>query len=404
MSALISFAGLLLLALVVEPVARRLRLPFSAALVLVGFVGAEIITGLELDTGLRWYHFTQLILEIFLPVLVFASAFHLNARALLRDLVPILFLSVPVFVLTTLVSGTLIYLAIAHPTGFPWPVALLTGALLSATDPSAVVKLLQRLGASRRLQLLLQGESLFNDAIAIVLFTLFLTLAMMPAEQIGASYAAVNFLRLFFGGLAIGTIVGLLGTICMPLFKDTIPRTVLTLVAVLVDIFFSAHVFEFSSVMAVLATGLLMGETNRRLGGGEFVRYFWDLSDYIANALIFLLVGVTITLEMFTSQWLAMLIGIAAVQITRALMVYVLFPPLCWLPSITPVPMAQRTVLFWGGLRGAVTLALALSLPLEIDAWYTIQSIAYGVVLFTLFFQAPGMEAVFKRLNIGSDE
>ena len=180
-----------------EPVARGLRLPFSAVLVAIGFIGAEIITGLGLDTGLRWYHFTQLILEVFLPILVFQSAFHLDARALLKDLVLVLFLSVPVFVLTTLLCGTLIYLAIAHPVGFPWQAALLTGALLSATDPSAVVALLERLDASPRLQRLLQGESLFNDAIAIVLFTLFITLATMSAEELSVAYATVSFLQLF---------------------------------------------------------------------------------------------------------------------------------------------------------------------------------------------------------------
>lgn len=397
---ILAFSGLLITALLVEPLAARARLPFSVALVTVGFLGSEILVAFGVDTGLRWHHFTGLILEVFLPVLVFESAFNLNARQLLNNVVPILYLAVPLMLIAALLTGTLIYLGIGHPEGFPWVVALLTGALLSATDPVAVTALFKKLCTPPRLRILIEGESLFNDASAIVLFTVLLSLATMPAEAVTLPYAIVEFLRVFFGGISSGAIIGLVGVVLMRLYKRDIPRAIITLASTIFSAYMAEHVFHFSGVMAVLATGLMLGETNRRQGESTFTGTLWEFNAYIANALIFLLVGVTITVQMFSSQWLAMLIGILAAVIARALLMYVLLPPVQWLPGIASLPMAYRTVMFWSALRGAVTLALALSLPLELEAWFTVQSIAYGVVLFTLFLQAPTTEPLLKRLKL----
>ena len=121
---------------------------------------------------------------------------------------------------------------------------------------------------------------------------------------------------------------------------------------------------------------------------------------YIAESTIFLLAGITITLSMFTEQWLAIVIGIIAVVIARIVMVFGTFPILRIVPGVDAVPLKQQVVLAWGGVRGTVTLALALSLPLTLDYWYTIQSIAYGVVLFTLFVQATTMSPLIRKLDI----
>ena len=402
MSALLSFTGLLLIALLIEPVAARLRLPFGAALVAVGFAGSEALIGLGIDTGLRWYHFTNLILHVFLPVLVFESAFNLDIRHLFKNIVAVIYLAVPMYLLATCVTGTLIFLGIAHPLGFPWLVALLAGALVSATDPVAVVDICKKLGVPARLLVMLDGESLFNDSIAIVLVTLLLSLTTMPDQTLSVMSVIFEFLRIFFGGLVCGAGIGLAGALLMKLFNTGISRGILTLAAAIFSVSVAEHVFDVSGVMAVLTAGLIMGEANRRLGTIAFIGYLWNLNGYIATALIFLLVGATITVEMFSSQWLAMIIGIVAALLSRVLIVYVFLPPLQWVQLIEPISIAHRTVLFWGGLRGAVVLALALSLPLELEAWFTVQSIAYGVVLFTLLLQAPAMEPLLKRLKIPS--
>ena len=400
MSALLSFTGLLLIALLIEPVATRLRLPFGAALVAVGFAGSEALTGLGFDTGLRWYHFTNLILNVFLPVLVFESAFNLDIRHLFKNFIAVIYLAVPMYLLAACVTGTILYLGIDHPAGFPWLVALLAGALVSATDPVAVLDICKRLGVPARLLVMLNGESLFNDTIAIVLVTLLLSLTTVPDQTVSMTGTIIEFLRIFFGGLVSGAGIGLAGALLMGLLYTGISRGILTLVAAIFSVSVAEYVFDVSGVMAVLASGLIMGEANRRFGKIAFTGYLWSLNGYIATALIFLLVGATITVEMFTSRWLAMIIGIAAALFSRILIVYAFLPPLQWVQLMEPISIAQRTVLFWGGLRGAVVLALALSLPLELEAWFTVQSIAYGVVLFTLLLQAPVMEPLLKRLKI----
>ncbi|MEA3412254.1 MAG: cation:proton antiporter [Pseudomonadota bacterium] len=399
MLVLLTFTAMLLVALIVEPLAEGLRLPFGAALVAVGFAGSELLVYFGIDTGLRWHVFTDLILELFLPLLVFGAAFNLDARRLLRDIVPILYLAVPLFIVSALVTATLIYFGIGHPGGFPWITALLAGALLSATDPGAVVAIYEKLGLSDRVKHLLEGESLFNDATAIVLFGLLLSLATLPETEINAVEAGMAFLKVFFGGLAVGAITGIIGVGLMFTFRGPFPCAVISFSVVIFSVYLSGNLFQVSPVMAVLAAGLITGAANLRICHEGFVNSVWGFVGYVIAALMFLLMGATVTPGMFTAQWLAILIGIGAVVVSRALTAWILLPPATRMTSAQPLSRGERTLVFWGGLRGAVTLALALQLPLELDAWFTVQSIAYGVVLFNLFFQAPLMEPLLRRLG-----
>jgi Na+:H+ antiporter len=156
---------------------------------------------------------------------------------------------------------------------------------------------------------------------------------------------------------------------------------------------------HLSGVMAVLASGLMVGVFSRKYKT-EMTEKFWDFLAYIAESMIFLLAGITITLSMFADRWLAIIIGIIAILVARIIMIFGTFPILKLLPGIDAVPLKQQAVLAWGGVRGTVTLALALSLPLTLEYWYTIQSIAYGVVLFTLFVQATTMGPLIRKLDI----
>lgn len=396
MNTLLIFAGLLFAAMLIEPLARRLRLPFSAALVAAGFAGSELLVAFGVDTGLRWDFFSDLVARMLLPVLVFEAAFRLDARDLLADLIPMLYLAMPLLLVATFVTAAILYFGIGH-TGFPWSVALLTGALLSPTDPVGITSVCRRLGLGARLPTLIEGESLFNDATAIVLFALLLTIATMTGETPGLAVTVLEFIRVFIGGAAAGVAVGALGVLMMRLLQPAVPRALVILGGALFSVHLAGDVLHVSGVMAALSAGLLLGAANRRLGG-EFCETLWRLNAYIASALIFLLVGATITVDMFVHNWLAMLIGIAAVLIARALIVYLLLPAVHWAPGVAPLPIRLRTALYWGGLRGAATVALALSLPLELEAWWTVQSIAYGVVLFALFVQAPSLALAFGRV------
>jgi CPA1 family monovalent cation:H+ antiporter len=394
--------GIILLAVVAEPLLKRLRIPLSAALVLIGFLVSELLVARGIDTGIRWYNFGHLVMYVLIPVLVFQSALELDVRALWHDAAPILGLSVPLMLCGAALAGGLVYLGIGHPEGFPLIGALLLGVLLSATDPVAVVATLKAVNAPTRLQALLEGESLFNDATAIVAFALLLGIIVSP-EQADFSWsgALISFLKIFLGGLFVGLLIGLLAYVIMRAFDAVIVHGVLSIICAYSAFLIAEDLLHVSGVMAVLSAGLLLGSKGEALrnqtDGSVFFQELWELLAYLANAMIFVLAGVTITLGMFADRWLAMLIGIGAVLVARGVVVFGGLGLLNRLPGVEPVPLAQQNVLCWGGVRGAVTLALALSLPLEIEYWYTLQSIAYGVVLFSLFLQAPAVTPLIRR-------
>lgn len=399
-STLMIFMAMLLIAMLVEPLSERLRIPFSALLVLVGFIGSEAIVALGFDTGLRYETFNDLILHLFVPILVFESAFNIHAKSLLKNIIPILILAVPAMLLASVITATIIYYGIGHPQHFPFAAALLAGILLSATDPVAVVALFKKLGAPERLNILLEGESLFNDATAVVMYSLVVTLALMPGSEISASEASIAFGTSFLGGLFIGAIVGGAANLLYRAFNHPIQHSVTSMIAGLSAFYLSEHVLHVSGIVAILVAALILGETHRKYSSSSkdhLTTELWELAAYIANAILFLLVGITVNWAMFEQQWLAMLIGIAAATIARLLISYGLVPALGLLPKTAIIPACYKPVMMWGGLRGAIALALALSIPTEVDSWFTIQSIAYGVVLFTLFIQAPLMPPLVQK-------
>jgi CPA1 family monovalent cation:H+ antiporter len=396
------FSGLVLLAILLQPLARYLHLPFCATLVIAGFAASELLVGAGVDTGIRAENFHTLVFHVFLPILIFESAYNIDARLLLSHLVPVLLLAIPLMLLSTLVTAVLVYYGIGHPQGFPWIAALLTGALLSATDPVAVVAALRQLGVPERLVLLLEGESLFNDATAIVVFSTLLAFATQTTAPMTIPEASLFFLRVFFGGMLTGAVIGGAFLLVMRLADSAAARSAASVICAYLAFTVAESLLHVSGVMAVLVAALLLGHAARRSARSDDgpVRHLWQFNAWVANALVFLLMGVTVTTDMFTERWLAILIGIAAVIIARAIGLFGVFPLLSAARLADALPYASRSVLFWGGLRGAVTLALALSLPTSLDYWWTIQSIAFGVVLFTLLVQATTMASLIHRRGL----
>ncbi|MCV6590548.1 MAG: cation:proton antiporter [Marinobacterium sp.] len=400
---ILAFLGMLLLAALLQPLAQRLKLPWSLVLVAGGFIGSELLVASGVDTGLRWHHFNDLVFYVFLPVLIFEAALHMDGRLLLRNLLAILLLSTPMMMLCAGICAVLLFYGIGYPLYYPWVVALLTGAILSATDPAAVLQLFRQAGVSERLILLVDGESLFNDATAIVLFTLLTTLALMPDGQITLSMAALSFAQIFFGGVVTGVGVAVLGWMLYRLLDNSFNRMIVMLAAAYGG-FLLAEYFHVSGVMAVLMSGLVFGELQRREGDTPVrnaLHHLWSFGAELANASIFLLLGVTVTLVMFQEQWLAMLLGILAVLLARALGLLITIPLINLLPGYPPISRAEQMVIYWGGIRGSISVALALALPLQLESWFTVQSIAYGVVLFTLCIQAPTMPWLIRHLKLG---
>lgn len=409
--------ALLLVAVLTEPLTKKIHLPFSIVLVLIGFIGSEVVvTKLGVDTGIRWDNFGTIIFYFILPILIFQAALEIDIKLLWKNIVPIGLLALPLMLVSAIVIATCMYYVIDHATGFPWIAALITGALLSATDPAAVLSLLKNTNAPARLSMLLEGESLFNDATAVVMFSLLVAIATGIMSESAVDEILLRFVTVFFGGLGVGAIAGLFTCLMMKIILSTFSFPLFSLICAYTSFLIAEDLLHLSGVMAVLAAGLTIGKYRRdstlQLYDGftqqkltsklnnDFTEKFWALLSYIAESTIFLLAGVTITLSMFTEQWLAMVIGIFAVIVARVVMVFGLFPILHIVPNVDALPLRQQTILAWGGIRGTVTLALALSLPLTLHYWYTIQSIAYGVVMFTLFIQATTIGPLIKKLNI----
>ncbi len=395
---------LLLVATLIEPLTEKIRLPFSIILVIIGFLGSELVSKkLGIDTGIRWDNFGTIIFYFILPILIFQAALEIDIGLLWKNIIPIGFLALPLMLVSVVVIASCVYYGISHASGFPWMAAFITGALLSATDPAAVLALLKSANAPERLSILLEGESLFNDATAVLMFSLLVAIATGTQSVGSMGEVLFHFATVFFGGIFVGLVSGLCIYLMIKIAGRYAPFPLLSLICAYMTFLIAEDLLHLSGVMAVLIAGLTIGRCRRQEQleiDDDFAEKFWGLLGHIAEATIFLLAGITVTLSMFIEQWLAIAIGIFSVIIARFVMMFGAFSVLQIIPDIDAIPLKQQTVLAWGGVRGTVTLALALSLPLTLDYWYTIQSIAYGVVLFTLFVQATTIGWLIRKLDI----
>ena len=377
---------LLLIASVVAITARQLRLPYTVGLVLIG-LALTLITSVDINVS------PQVILGLLVPPLVFEAAFHIRLEDLRRDFWLILTLAVPGVILTTVLVGWVV----SWGTGLAIPAALVFGAMVSATDPVSVVALFRRLGVPRRLQLLLEGESLFNDGTAIVMFSLMLDIALAGNFNVLASIR--NFLTIAGGGTLIGIALGTLVSQFINRIDDPLVETTLTTVLAF-GAYLIGESLHVSGVLAVVAAGIVNGNVGPR-GMSPTTRVvvfnFWEYAAFLANSLVFLLIGLTIDLRVMIANWPAILWAILAGLIARAVSIYgfSLFN--------REVSAKWKHILFWGGLRGAIALALALSLPesgpLAAERG-RLQAMAFGLVLFSLLFQGVSSDWLVKRLKL----
>jgi len=377
----------LLTASVVAIAARRLRLPYTVGLVLIG-LAVTLLSPLEIQIS------PQIILALLVPPLVFEAAFHIRIDDLRRDFWLILLLAVPGVILTTLLVGWLV----SEGTGLAIQITLVFGAIVSATDPVAVVALFRRLGAPRRLQILLEGESLFNDGTAIVMFSLMVSIA--SAGTFSWTSASAKFITIAGGGLAVGILLGMLISQFISRIDEPLVETTLTIVLAFGS-YLVAESLGVSGVLAVVAAGIVNGNTGPR-GMSPTTRVvvfnFWETAAFLANSFIFLLIGLTIHLQTLFAYWQAIGWAILAVLLARAVSIY------GFSFFGHEIPGNWKHILYWGGLRGAIALALALSLPdtnnLFSAAREPLQAMTFGVVLFTLLVQGFSTDWLMKRLKI----
>ncbi len=377
---------LLLIASVVAVVARRLRVPYTVGLVIIG-LAITLLNPQQVQFA------PQIIMLLLVPPLVFEAAFHIRMDDLRHDFWLIILLAVPGVILTTLLVGWLV----SWGTGLALQAALVFGALIAATDPVAVVALFRRLGAPRRLQVLLESESLLNDGTAIVMFGLMITAALQGSFDLRQSIS--QFITVSGGGVIVGLILGVSISQFTKRIDDPLVETTLT-TALAFGSYLLAETLHVSGVLAVVAAGIVSGNTSRDTMSAStrlVVYNFWEYAAFVANSFIFLLIGLTIDLNILFENWPAIAWAIFAALVARIVSTY------GFSVFAREIPAKWKHVLFWGGLRGAITLALALSLPEEgifAAERGRLQAMAFGVVLFTLLVQGFSMDWLVKRLKL----
>ena len=391
--------GLLGLAILVALAARRLRLPYTVGLVLAG----ASLALFRVDAGLALTH--DLIFDVVLPPLLFEAALNIPWTQLRRDLAPVLALStIGVLLCGAVVAGGLVY-------GLGWQVepALAFGALIAATDPIAVIALLRENGVTGRLRLLIEAESLVNDGAAAVLFTLILAWASHDPNPAAGPFGVVAALiAIAGGGVLVGLLVGLGAVLLAGTSDDHLVETALTAVAAFGS-FLIADRIGASGVLATVTAGIVMGNLGvlgPREGfglaltahGRTFVLQFWEFAAFLANSLVFLLIGSAMaTIDFAREGWLALALAVVFALAGRAIAVY----PVCLMFARTrwAIPLNEQHLLWWGGLRGALALALALALPPLIPQREDILIVAFAVVAFSVIVQ--GLTAPFALKALG---
>lgn len=377
---------LIAIATLVAIVARRARLPYTVSLVLVGLAIA-FWRPVQIEVT------PELILSTFVPPLIFEAAFHLDFRTLRSNLGSIATLAVPGVLITALLVGGLV----AAGTGLPFGVTVVFGALIAATDPVAVVSLFRALGAPKRLATAVEGESLFNDGTAIVVFRIALVAAV--AGTFHPLGSIVNFAKVSFGGLAIGLVLGWLIAQLMARIDDNLIETTLTTLLAY-GAYLLAEYFHVSGVLAVVAAGLFSGNVglaNASPTTKIMLYNLWHFLAFLANSLVFLLIGLAVNVPQLWDNRGPIVVALAAVLLSRAVVVY----GLSWRArGRSGIPLKWQHVLFWGGLRGAISLALALSLPAALPHRETLQAMTFGVLLFTLLVQGTTVQFLLRRLGL----
>jgi CPA1 family monovalent cation:H+ antiporter len=381
-------ALLLLIAAVVAMLTRRLRLPYSVGLVAAGIFLALVPFAPKVSLT------KDLIFNVLLPPLLFEAAFYIHWQLLRRDFSVIIVLATLGVVLSACVTA----LGMWFLARWQWPAAVVFGVLIAATDPVSVIATFKQARAHGRLLVLVEAESLLNDGTAAVLFSV--VVAMVSGQRFTSLAIIAELLRTIGGGVLCGGAVALGALLLSGKTNDHLVEITFTTVAAYGSFLLADH-FNLSGVLATISAGLIMGNfasfgtiSDR---GKEAVQAFWEYAAFVANSLVFLLIGMHEVHQDFVGIWLPGVIAIAVVTLGRAVAIY----PCCFLfsRSTHSVTMKHQHILLWGGLRGAVALALALGLPPQLPQRENIITISFAVVAFSIFVQGLTMPPFLRKMG-----
>lgn len=389
------FVALVAVAALVALVARRIAVPYTVALVVFGLGGA--IVAPRVGFGIT----EELVLAVLLPGLVFEAAYQTDLGAFRRAFGGIALLAVPGVILT----AAIVALVLLWTVGLPFELGFVVGAMVAATDPAAVVSTFRRLQSPRRLATLVEGESLLNDGTALVVFAIALRAV---TSDVSAGDALLTFAATIVFSAGIGALLGVVASRIVASVDDHLIELTVSL-ATAYGAYLIADLFHESGIIATVVAGMVLGTYGRRVGMSrrtqEALDTVWEFLAFLLTALVFLLVGFAISVPQLLDALPAIVWTVVAITVGRALAVYGLVGGTSRIVSDRyhpAVPFAWLHVMFWAGLRGAVAVAMALSLPADFPQRDLLREITYGVVLFTLLVQGTTTELVIRWTGAGA--
>ena len=393
----ISLLILLAVAAVVARVAHRLRVPYAIGLVIAGLLLGNVTaySGPQLTK--------ELLFLVVLPGLLFEGAFALDFAEFWKARYSILTLAVPGLVASTVLTAVVLWVGVneLQPGSITLDEAMAFGALISATDPISVLSLFRSLGVDARLCVMVEGEALFNDGTAVVIFTIVLGFA--AGGHLGWAGAALEFLRVAGLAALVGAGVGIVAGYFTRAIDDSMVEITVTLLCAY-GAFIAAERLGLSGVIGCVVAGLIAGTwgaRGMRPATRSAVDSFWSYTAFLLNSFIFLLIGTEIHFATLVHYWPEILIGWVAINVARAAVLYAKYA-LMRAAGMSGFPLSWATILAWGGLRGGLSMVLALGLPDTFIHREMILGTTYGVVLLSLLVQGLTMKPLLRRLGMVS--
>lgn len=387
-------AGSVLVALIT----RRTAVPYSVGLVLLGLGVSALPLAIEFEAS------PELLLAVLLPGLVFEAAYRTDARVLASTLPAVALLAIPGVLLT---AGT-VALVLVSTTGLGFSASFLVGTMLAATDPAAVISVLGHLRAPTRLTTLIEAESLFNDGTGIVIFALALEALQHP---VSVGDVVVGLMVVVVASTIIGAMVGFAATRLLRPVQDHLLELTISLVAAYGSYLLAQRIGQ-SGLIATVVCGLVLGNHARHVAlsnrGQDAVNTVWEFIGYLMTTVVFLLIGLTISLQQLLDVAAPTLITLAALLVSRGVAVYLFLGGGSRLGAAmgwgSALPAAWLHLVAWSGLRGAVAVALVLSLPTDLPNREVLQGIVFGCVLLTLLLQGGSAEPLARWLRLQRSE